>query len=236
MSARITDYPFWIAAIRQEPDNDALRLQMADWFDDVGQEERGEFVRVQVTLARWDWGPVWKESDHIAIKCDCYGCGFRRREQSLLTAHEHEWLGNALFQARYNDSRSELRAAVPTIWKRGFVESLMCAAEIWLTHADAILAEQPVREVTLTTLPIVNYSFLRQEHCLQIQGRERWHKEIFAVGRLLSEMLKDIFEREWEGVHFTIACPLYPAPWLPDDGGPLTVPWIPEDTNPPPRR
>jgi uncharacterized protein (TIGR02996 family) len=38
-------------------------------------------------------------------------------------------------------------------FRRGFVEALTCSAADWLAHADAILAEHPVRRVRLTTRP-----------------------------------------------------------------------------------
>lgn len=38
-------------------------------------------------------------------------------------------------------------------YRRGFVASVTCTAADWLAHADAILAAQPVQEVTLTTWP-----------------------------------------------------------------------------------
>ena len=50
---------------------------------------------------------------------------------------------------------------VPRDWlsgaviSRGFVHAISCTTAGWLTHANAILAAQPIREVTLTTWPNV---------------------------------------------------------------------------------
>jgi uncharacterized protein (TIGR02996 family) len=45
----------FLAALREEPDDDERRLVFADWLDDQGDAERGAFVRRQVETERlWD--------------------------------------------------------------------------------------------------------------------------------------------------------------------------------------
>ena len=50
MTATETDG--FLARVRESPDDDGPRLIFADWLDGVGQRARGDFVRVQVALAR----------------------------------------------------------------------------------------------------------------------------------------------------------------------------------------
>src|SRR5262249_10339211 len=39
-----------LAAIRANPDDDAVRLVYADWLEEHGDPDRAEFIRVQITL------------------------------------------------------------------------------------------------------------------------------------------------------------------------------------------
>ena len=48
----LTETAGFLARVRETPDDDGPRLIFADWLDGVGQRERGEFIRVQVALAR----------------------------------------------------------------------------------------------------------------------------------------------------------------------------------------
>src|SRR5829696_7073157 len=60
-------------------DDDTPRLVYADWLEENGQEERAEFIRVQVQRARL---PEW---DPAQVR-------LRLREQALLEAHGEAWL------------------------------------------------------------------------------------------------------------------------------------------------
>jgi uncharacterized protein (TIGR02996 family) len=97
--------------------------------------------------------------DALCQKCKASGklisqVALRRREQSLLrpsnglgsleNSHPRlQWIGELVEVFRHEDFRYS--------WRRGFVEEITCTARLWLAHADAILAAQPVREVRLTT-------------------------------------------------------------------------------------
>jgi uncharacterized protein (TIGR02996 family) len=70
---------FW-SAIRANPEDDTHRLVYADWLEDQGQQERGEFIRVQCELARPDV-PAPRRKQLL------------RREGSLLDNHSWEWFG-----------------------------------------------------------------------------------------------------------------------------------------------
>lgn len=45
------EYAAFLASIRSSPTDDSPRLIFADWLEEHGQVERGEFIRVQVELA-----------------------------------------------------------------------------------------------------------------------------------------------------------------------------------------
>ncbi len=79
----------FLAAIRQDPDNDDLRLVYADWLEDHDDLARAEFIRVQLALAR-------EGCEHLHPFGDCPGCTLRRREEELLSSHGTEWLAAVL--------------------------------------------------------------------------------------------------------------------------------------------
>lgn len=86
------DYLALVAAIREEPGDDLRRLVAADRLQEKGEEERAEFVRVQVALHNKPC-PAFMYSCHEngAIRCECpdHGGRFdaaRRREIELVEA------------------------------------------------------------------------------------------------------------------------------------------------------
>lgn len=102
--------PF-IAAILADPDNDQPRLVYADWLEEQGDPDgRGEFIRVQVELAKMrvepDADEFFRAAGQECWQCRCSRLGqqhtngrclcsdkyrtLRRREQELLNAgHNH---------------------------------------------------------------------------------------------------------------------------------------------------
>src|SRR5437763_15011358 len=68
----------FLSAIREQPDDDGPRLVYADWLDDRG-DPRGEFIRVQCDLAKFD--PADERRPALASRAD-----------DLLADHEAEWL------------------------------------------------------------------------------------------------------------------------------------------------
>ncbi len=136
-----------LLALILDPDTDAddVRLVYADWLDESGTDPlRAEFIRVQFALAlhrvAWPGQAVpWRALARREV--------LERQEQGLLAGNNRRWaLGLPGPLALSSET---------FIWefRRGFVEAIRCSADDWLTHADAILAAQPVREVVLTTWP-----------------------------------------------------------------------------------
>src|SRR5262245_57924927 len=68
----------FLQAIKENPDDDAPRLVLADWLEERG-DLRGEFVRLQCQRAQ-------REREGVAVRPD-------RRETKLLEKHKAEWLG-----------------------------------------------------------------------------------------------------------------------------------------------
>jgi uncharacterized protein (TIGR02996 family) len=79
-----------LQACKEEPQDDAPRLVLADWLEEHGDEHdvaRAEFIRVQCQLARLpEKDPAWG--------------ALRRRERALRGAHSAAWLGHLRGEGR----------------------------------------------------------------------------------------------------------------------------------------
>ena len=49
----MTDLTALVEAIRDDPDDDDLRLVFADWLEEHGQEDRAAWVRARRSSAGW---------------------------------------------------------------------------------------------------------------------------------------------------------------------------------------
>ncbi len=107
------------AAILQAPQDDSPRLQLADELAASG-DPRGEFIRVQIQLARGEPGEEEK-ADQLA-----------RRERELLARHEAEWVG---------PFGSYL---LGWTFRRGFIEGVILEAATFVERAEEIVRALPV--------------------------------------------------------------------------------------------
>lgn len=194
----MTDHDALLAAIIANRADDTPRLVFADWCEENGQPERGEFIRVQVEKN------TLNPSLHRE-RCNCKGCQLRRRERELLDEHRGEWFRllnrrpgfgeNALLRwwpvASNEDERldrgddcpvmSEAMEGDPT---RGFVSSLTCSWSDWRTHAAAILARQPIERVKLTDYP--------------------FQQANVVPGRTRDELELELLRLRWPGIEFEL--------------------------------
>jgi uncharacterized protein (TIGR02996 family) len=110
----------FLQAIREAPQDDSLRLVYADWLTDHGEGDRGEFIRVQVELARLP-------------PADARRSAMQRRERELLNAHEAAW-------------RAELPSLPAVAWGpfvRGFAETMHIPdRQLFLNHLDGCFDDQ----------------------------------------------------------------------------------------------
>ncbi len=160
-----------LAAVLADPADDAPRLIMADWLDENGEVERAEFIRVQCKLFDLRRGPAGQVSEESPWLVTSREYNALRRRERELSEDATGWpiLTGVLFM------NADWRIS------RGFISGVTCTAEDWIAHAEAILAVQPVREVTLTTWPGSEYGWVV------------------------------IFEERWPGIKFTLPPPAAPA-------------------------
>lgn len=151
----------FLPAILAEPERDDLRLIYADWLEESGQEERGEFVRVQCEL-----DPLRKHGHGAAYphegSCDkCLRAArLERRERELLTRTGVDWLvrmgegWRSLAGVCLHTAESRISFISPfsgsVLFRRGFVAAVSCPLPAWQQHGPTIVYAQPVTEVRVT--------------------------------------------------------------------------------------
>lgn len=134
----MTDRDALLASALAAPDDDAPRLVMADWFDENGEAERGEFIRVQIQIAEWfrkpcPGAPHGPPGTEPPPGCDCAARNeLRAREQELDRVYGSYWL-TKLMPWRHDGGRLAWGK-----FSRGFLHSVTCTAADWLAHADAL--------------------------------------------------------------------------------------------------
>jgi uncharacterized protein (TIGR02996 family) len=135
--------------ILANPSDDFPRLVYADWLADHG-EERAEFIRVQVELARCempdpDDKPRWDERTRLQTLAE-----------SLLRANGPDWHPSGTGE-QYAFRPSELATFsfgprelfVLASWRRGFIAEVRCPLAQFLQHGPEIAARHPIETVRL---------------------------------------------------------------------------------------
>lgn len=124
------DNPF-LKALLTQPDDDTLRLAMADWMEEHDQPERAEIIRVQVEMA-----------------CGFKDCARRNelelRQRHLLFAYEREWTRPIadLLECKPGEWRA-------WVFRRGFVEYFHFPAVVIIRRGEQLARLTPVRELFL---------------------------------------------------------------------------------------
>lgn len=76
-----------LRAVKEEPDDDMLRLVLADWLDEHG-DPRGEFIRIQCRLA-------------CILATDPECAALQRRQDELRQQHGAEWVGTVFSGVKF---------------------------------------------------------------------------------------------------------------------------------------
>lgn len=129
----MTDHDALLVAILSHPDEDTPRLIYADWLQENGDADRGEFIRIDVELART---PPGTEEDERRRKT------LHARRSELLKLHKLQWLAPFIPHAREPS------------FERGFVHALDVPASTFLQHAERWFAIAPITRVKFTTCSV----------------------------------------------------------------------------------
>ena len=131
----MTDGDALLAAIIANPDDDTPRLIYADWLQENGDEDRAEFIRLQLERAQFSpsrWvAPVLTSDNRIRYQ------QLRRRESDLLGRHRKDWLRP--FKALMPGGSFE--------FTHGFVEEVITEASVYWRSAEELYRIAPIHYV-----------------------------------------------------------------------------------------
>ncbi len=220
----MTDVEALLKAILADPDDNTVRLIYADAIEET-QPERAEFIRVQIELAsfplevgslrqndnlglvleggidttfRWMGKPVTTEQIERFLRL---GTFLKREAELIIGSPDKSWGANASVSDMLSKSGCwwAYRGNDPK-WQfsRGFADHFTMQWRSWQTLSPAILADHPVRKVTLTTP-----AFRHWNHDM---GGRVLHGSTILTKEELEEMWKGIeFETSGDGVFFMSA-------------------------------
>lgn len=129
------DHPEWhafVAAIRENPDEDTPRVVAADWLDERGEAARAELIRVQ--------------------------CEYARLDTSRLTPRHQKLAARIVALLGSSPGRVELASRVFATFERGFCERLSMPTWAWFDRGDEFSRREFVRHVSLTTWPLLHFT------------------------------------------------------------------------------
>lgn len=119
----MTEEEALLEAIRNEPEDDTPRLVLADWYAENGQEDRGEFVRIQIELAA-----SAKRMDSVRpanfLREHKTTHDLQRREQSLCAAGAHGIRIPGLVAGLSVDYFGHLHDRQLLLFRRGFPDAV----------------------------------------------------------------------------------------------------------------
>lgn len=161
MTASVYDSPDWlalVAGIIACPEADLPRLVAADWLSDRGEEDRGEFIRVQCEIRAFQVGPTPDGRDALHQTANRVHA-LLRRQQELTGPHVagawgenyHRWF------VRPRDLHDLRQIHFGTaVVRRGFVAEVGCPLAWWVGtgrtpgHGPALVRRHPIERVTVT--------------------------------------------------------------------------------------
>lgn len=126
----MTEHDAFLRAICDNPADDTARLVFADWLADHGDPDRGDFIRIEVELARRDPEDEAAERRRPVLFA---------RHAALLKANRQRW------------TEPFVPAASDVRFSRGFVTELEAPIGDFLRHGAEWLALTPLARVRFTS-------------------------------------------------------------------------------------
>ncbi len=155
----MTEHPGFLQDILEHPDDDVPRLIYSDWLEENGQEDRAEFIRVQVEL--WRRRDEYKVNNwHGKERTRAYNA-LQVRERML---HERvlDWWGDEIPKGDprqlYNNEIVIGSHRPPPItrvyFRRGFIASVDCVLSVWQEYGRKLATRHPIERVLAKDLPM----------------------------------------------------------------------------------
>jgi len=173
------DYAALMAGVCADSDDDARRLVFADWFDEHGEPDRAEFIRLQIALAQKP--PRTRDAVARAAAASASRKAARKRSPALLARHG-KWWGRTL------------GPAYDVEYERGFAEGVSLKAADCLEAPPAVLAAAPVRALYVNTGYTEELSYLVVEYLEREKVWERLTRLHVTLGGLIDEQIVSLNE------------------------------------------
>jgi uncharacterized protein (TIGR02996 family) len=143
----VTTAESFLADIIANPADDAVRLIYADWLSEHDQEERGEFIRVQIELAKPAFASMAcacqiRYNGTLVYRCEL--CTLVKRERELFQTYRlvpDRWLAGLPV--------SQFDWGLPN-WNRGFLAQIHLLCAVWIQHGPALVLQHPIERVELS--------------------------------------------------------------------------------------
>lgn len=156
----------FIRKIEEYPDDDAIRLVMADWYEERGETERAEFIRVQLELAELDAIPhtCGTEEEWVSTcsACGAYGSSYdlRTRQDELFARVWNDLVNGIWADVAYAASSTAIRIRsddnfdhdVVLYANRGFVDVVHAPISDLEKRLPSIVRRCPIEFVVATDL------------------------------------------------------------------------------------
>lgn len=148
-----------VAGIRHDRRNHLRRLVSADWFDENGQPERAEFIRLTVAAAD-ELRHCRRQPSDIPPRagCDCEACVSAGRLRDLtdvfLSVWEHDLCQPAVL--RYLDQQKVFPAPPEGYlhpqfrWSLDYVVAVRCRLDWWVEWGPFVSQFHPARRVRIS--------------------------------------------------------------------------------------
>lgn len=140
----MTDREALLRSIIENPDWNEPRLVFADYLEGIGEQDRCDFIRVQVELARRGFTPNCPTCKSYGGPCDtCEAIDveeLRRCERELRDVEAAILIESGL---AFDHSEGKIPGAYEFLVDdaditRGFVSTVHCSWQDWLSHADSL--------------------------------------------------------------------------------------------------
>jgi uncharacterized protein (TIGR02996 family) len=147
--------------ILREPDDDGLRLILADYLEDHGDPERASFIRDQVELEKRAWHKLAPVLNRVREYILRRGGDEARRLcpagvwylLGISSDNQQDWeRGQRMGVALYGSPPS-----VELYFRRGFVWRVHCRCVYWKDHGPALVRKSPIRHVYLTDVGVTRH-------------------------------------------------------------------------------
>ncbi|MFO0935365.1 MAG: TIGR02996 domain-containing protein [Gemmataceae bacterium] len=137
--------PDLLESILAAPDDDLPRLIAADWFEENGEPDRAEFIRVQIERARLASSSTFSSS--FPADDERTRLSLVAREKVLLHKHGERWLAPLRQRGEALQHRGTHGQFV-----RGFVEVVWMPAAMFWRRGEKLFARTPARELKVTRM------------------------------------------------------------------------------------